>query len=113
VREKEQAFDYAAAATVAALLPVWDSLELSRKQEAGDADSLRSGLELITKQFSDALAKIGVEEIENEVFDPELHDAVMRDEESECENGKIVEVFQKGYRLKDRIVRHSMVKVKG
>ena len=112
-KEKEAAFEYATANTVASILPILDTLELSLTQDMKDADKFREGISLVVKQFNDALGKLGITEIENVVFDPELHNAVMRDEESDAESGNIVEVFQKGYKLKDKVVRHSMVKVKG
>ena len=69
---------------------------------------------MVVRQFRDVLRKLGVEEIDalGKAFNPELHEAVMR---AECEEGvednTVVEVFQKGYKYKDRIIRHSMVKV--
>ena len=71
-------------------------------------------LEQIQKQLLDCLKKSGLEEIEAEgVFDPNMHDAVMRDEDdSDAESGTITAVLQKGYRVKGKIIRHTMVKVK-
>ena len=111
-KEKESAYDYAACNTILNILPVFDTLKAALQHS--DAESFKSGIEMVAKQFSDALTKIGVVEIEalNNQFDPELHHAVMRDEESDAESGVIVEEFQKGYKLKDNVIRHSMVKVK-
>ena len=112
-KEKDAAFEYATANTAASMLPILDTLELSLSQEIKDAEKFKTGVELVVKQFADTLEKLNIKEIENKIFDPELHNAVMRDEESEAESGAIVEVFQKGYKISDRVIRHSMVKVKG
>ena len=71
-------------------------------------------MEQIQKQLLDCLKQSGLEEIEAEgVFDPNMHDAVMRDEDdSDAESGTITAVLQKGYRVKGKIIRHTMVKVK-
>ena len=63
------------------------------------------------KAFSDALGKMGITEIETETFDPNLHNAVMHVEDETRKDGEIVEVFQKGYRKGDKIIRYAMVKV--
>ena len=71
-----------------------------------------AGIQLVHKQLMDTLAKLGMEEIDaSGKFDPELHNAVMQDEAEDVESGMITEVFQKGYKVKNRIIRHSMVKV--
>ena len=111
-KEKDAAFSYASANTVASILPILDTLELSLNQETADADKFKEGVSMVVKQFLEVLDRLNIKEIENETFDPELHNAVMRDEESDAESGSIVEVFQKGYKLNDRVIRHSMVKVK-
>ena len=111
-KEKEAAFEYSAANTIASVLPILDTLELSTGHEITDIDKFKEGMELLLKQFNETLGKLNVTEIENKIFDPELHNAVMRDEESDLESGSIVEVFQKGYKINDRVIRHSMVKVK-
>ena len=69
---------------------------------------------MVTKQFVDVLKKLGVEEIEamGRTFDPQLHDAVMKtDAKDGIQENTIVEVIQKGYKYKDRVIRYSMVKV--
>ena len=113
-QEKESTYEYAVCETVKNIIPVLDTLELSLKNQQGDVESFRQGIELIVKNFHDTLAKIGVTAIEAEgkAFDPELHNAVMSADEGEGESGTIIEEFQKGYKLKERIIRHSMVKVK-
>jgi molecular chaperone GrpE len=73
----------------------------------------RSGIELIDKQFHDALGKLGVEPIpaEGEVFDPNLHQAVQMVETNEVEDHRVIDELQRGYRLKDRLLRPAMVRV--
>ena len=68
---------------------------------------------MIHKQFIDTLTKLDIKEIDclNKEFDPNIHDAVMIVEDPDIETGVVVEVFKKGYIYKDRVVRHSMVKV--
>ena len=99
--------------TVAALLPVVDHLEraLNAAQTHGDGDGLKAGVEMTLKQMLDILGKMGLSEIPalGENFDPEVHNAVMRVEEGEP--GTVLEVFEKGYRIKDRVIRYAMVKV--
>ena len=113
-QEKESTYEYAVAETVKNIIPVLDTLELSLKNQQGDVESFKQGIELIVKNFHDTLSKIGVTVIEAEgkMFDPELHNAVMSADEGEGESGTVIEEFQKGYKLKERVIRHSMVKVK-
>ncbi len=116
-REKEAIYIDALSDTFKAFLPVIDSVEravlaCSAETEA-DARSLREGIELIYRQIKDVMKNLGVEEIKGvgEQFDPELHNAVMHIEDEAYGQNVIVEEFQKGYRHKDRVIRHSMVKV--
>ncbi len=113
-KEKEASYEFATADTVGKLLPVLDTLELSLTQDATDGNAFKAGIELVVKQFVTALEKLGVSEIPalNEPFNPELHNAVLRAEDTEGEPDTVVEVLQKGYTLKERVIRHSMVKVK-
>ena len=93
--------------TVKALLPVIDSFALAAAVENPDEGVLQ-----IKKQFDNLLSNLGVKEIEaiGKEFDPKLHNAVMQIED-EANSGKIVEVFQKGYIYKDKILRYTMCKV--
>ena len=96
--------------TVKAMLPVLDNFE--RAMENAPDDSFAKGIGQIEKQFADALKKCGAEEIPAEgIFDPNLHDAVMKDSAEGEDSGKILAVFQKGYKVKGKIVRFAMVKV--
>ena len=113
-KEKEMSYQFAAADTVGKILPILDTLELSLTQDATDGNAFKAGIELTVKQFHAILEKAGVTEIPalNEPFNPELHNAVMRDEEGDAEPDTVVAVLQKGYAMGDRVIRHSMVKVK-
>lgn len=116
-QEKEDMMKYAAADLIASLLPVIDNFE--RALEAGKASdpasSLLQGVEMIYKQLKDTLASAGLEEIDclGKPFDPFQHEAVMREPSEEHEEGTVIEVFQKGYRFKERVIRPAMVKVSG
>ncbi len=112
-KEKEAIYGDATADAVAGILPVVDTLE---RAAAGlspeDAESpLGKGITMTMKSATDALAKLGVEVVESETFNPDLHNAVMHVEDETLPEGAIVEVFQKGYRRGDRIIRYAMVKV--
>lgn len=113
-REKEGAYADSKALTIGAVLPVLDNLERALSVPDASAEDLRKGLEMTLKQFQDVFAKLGIEEIPceaGEAFDPQKHNAVMHvDDESLGEN-VVVECFQKGYRIGDRVIRHSVVKV--
>ena len=111
-REKENAYADAKADTIKPFLAVLDNLERGVSQfEEGDAH--RQGMELICKQFEEVLTKLNVAEIPalGEKFDPEKHNAVMHTEDETAAENTVVEVFQKGYTLGDKILRFAMVKV--
>ena len=111
-REKEHVYSDAKIDTIKPFLGVLDNLERGVSQfEEGDPH--RQGLELICKQFEDVLTKLDVAEIPalGEKFDPEKHNAVMHTEDEAAEENTVVEVFQKGYTLGDKILRFAMVKV--
>lgn len=112
VREKEAIYPQATAAAVAQFLPVVDTIERALSAPCGDAE-YKKGVEMILQNFKDVFTKLGVEEFgtEGDVFSPDFHNAVMHVEDENAEAGVIVEVFQKGYKLGDRIIRHAMVKV--
>ena len=95
---------------ITAMLPVIDKLERAL-DAAQEGDPLADGVRMTLKMMLDALAKFGFEEVpaKGEEFDPEKHNAVMR--ETGDEPGKVLEVFQKGYKVKDKIIRYAMVKV--
>ncbi|HOC09955.1 MAG TPA: nucleotide exchange factor GrpE, partial [Bacillota bacterium] len=117
-REKEETYDYIAAEIMLDFLGVLDNMERAADSAAavcgeGGSASLKEGIDMVIKQFRDILAKYHVEEIPTEgvKFDPNFHHAVMRVEDSDKEEGTILEVFQKGYKIKSRVLRPSFVKV--
>lgn len=114
-KEKEALYLDATSDVVAAFLPVVDNLEraLEAAKNTTNADSLKEGIELVYRQIRDVLGKLDVEVIEavgNE-FDPNLHNAVSHIEDEQYGENVVVEEFQKGYICKDKVIRHSMVKV--
>lgn len=113
-KEKNEIYGNAVCDTVAKLLPVLDNLERATisSEQTLNPEAMLEGIKMVKKQFADALADIGVAPIESvgEPFDPEKHNAVMTEESDKDEN-TVIEEFMKGYTYKDKIVRHSMVKV--
>lgn len=112
-KEKESYYTESKGATVLSLLPVLDSLDRAISCLEGGDPAVRSGVEMVGRQFVELLQKLGVEEIEalGEPFDPHVHNAVMHVEDEEAGENTVIEVLQKGYRLGDRVLRFSMVKV--
>ena len=98
---------------IAACLPAIDNLELALRhaEEAGEKGAMYEGVKMTLKLMLDSLGKLGLEEVPalGETFDPEKHNAVMR--EPGGEENVICEVFQKGYKVHDRMIRYAMVKV--
>ena len=113
VREQQDFRDYALAEALKTLLPILDSLDRALKTNAASLEEYRSGIELIDKQFHDALAKLGVEPVPaaGEAFDPNLHQAVQMVETDEVADHHVIDEFQRGYRIKDRLLRPAMVRV--
>ena len=111
-KEKESVYSDAKADTIKPLLAVYDNLERGIAQY-DESDVHRQGLELILRQFTEALTKLGVTEIEakGQPFDPGLHNAVMHVEDETAGENTVVEVFQKGFMLGDKVLRFAMVKV--
>ena len=123
-KEKEDLYSSAVVEVTKQWLSVLDNidraLDAARTAAAEDGevdgteDKMLQGLELIRKQAQDVLAKINVTEIECErgtAFDPNLHEAVMHTEDDSLGENEVAQVFQKGYILKDRVVRHAVVQV--
>jgi molecular chaperone GrpE len=111
-REQQEFREYALAEAVKGLLPVLDSFERALQVGANESE-LRGGVELIYKQLQDALAKLGLRPIpaKGEPFDPHLHQAIEMVDTTEADDHQILEELQRGYKLKDRLLRPSMVKV--
>ena len=109
-KEKQNTALYAKADVVEMLLPVIDSMENAITIETAD-ENLKQGISLMFEQVRIFLEKNGVEEIGKvgEEFNPELHDAISIQEVENANSGEIISVFRKGYKIKDRIIRHAMV----
>jgi len=112
-REQQDFRDYAIAEAIKSLLPILDSLDRALKTNAASLEDFRSGIELIDKQFHDALAKLGVEpvEAEGQPFDPNVHQAVQMVDTNEAQDNHVIGELQRGYKLKDRLLRPAMVRV--
>lgn len=108
---RTEAYDDGVRETITALLPVVDNLERAIAASEGENEALISGVKMTYKQMTDALAKLGLEEVPavGEMFDPDIHNAVMKS--AEGEPGTVLEVFEKGYRVKGRMIRYAMVKI--
>ncbi len=113
--DREAAEKYRAQKLLTELLPVLDNLERALQVEvtSEDAVSLYKGIEMVYRTFIDATKQEGLEVIaaEGETFDPTVHQAVMQESDSEKESGIVLRELQKGYKLKDRVLRPSMVSV--
>jgi len=112
-KEKDSLYSDAVSDVVSAFLPVLDNIERAIQASESESGQLKEGVELIYRQFKEIMSKLGVEDIEavGNSFDPKLHNAVMHIDDDSLSENVIVEEFQKGYILKDRVIRHSMVKV--
>ena len=112
-KQQQEYREYALAEALTTLLPILDSLDRALKTNAASLEDFRSGIELIDKQFHDALAKLGVQPVpaEGELFDPNLHQAVQMVETSETKDNHVIDELQRGYKLKDRLLRPAMVRV--
>lgn len=112
-KEKRAIYADATAEAVKAILPIADSLEYAVKAQDGATAEYQKGLEMIQNQFNAALEKLGVSPVgeAGEEFNPEFHNAVAHVEDESVAENTIVEVFQKGYMLKEKVIRHAMVKV--
>jgi molecular chaperone GrpE len=111
-KEQQDYRDYATMDSIKALLPVLDSFQRAMQVQSDPGD-FRSGVELIYKQLQDALAKLGVSAIpaKGEPFDPRFHEAIEMVETNDAPDHEVLEELQRGYKLKDRLVRPAMVKV--
>ena len=95
------------------MLPVADNLERALAQKDCSVEDLMKGVEMVQTQFLDSLKKLGVTPMGNvgDEFNPEIHNAVSHIEDENLEINVISAVFQKGYMLGDKVVRHAMVQV--
>lgn len=114
-KEKEDLAKYATERVVKAMLPILDNFEraMAASETKQDFNNFAQGVRMILRQMQDVLTKEGLTPIEavGQPFDPNLHDAVLRVESDEHPENTVVEEMQKGYYLKDKVLRPSMVKV--
>lgn len=112
IKEKESIYPEAKAVVVEKFLPVMDNFQRAL-DAAENKDAFYEGVAMVKKQMDEVLAALGAEEIKavGEQFNPELHNAVMHVDDEEAGENIIIEEFQKGYRIGERVIRHSMVKV--
>jgi molecular chaperone GrpE len=113
VREQQEFKDFALAETLKSMLPILDSLERALQAPAQTLEDFRSGIELIRKQFEDTLAKLGLNQLptRGETFDPRVHEAVEIVETASANDNQVLEELQRGYKLRDRLLRPAMVRV--
>lgn len=115
-RERTDAYQRARVEVLVEFLPVVDNFERalsSLENSGGDAEALRHGVELIHKQFKDALTKFGLEPVDaiGQTFDPHLHEAVTIEATDKHKENTVIEEFQRGYRIGDKLLRPAKVKV--
>ena len=111
-KEKDGIYQGAKSDAVAAFLPVYDNLERALRQETAD-EAYKKGVEMTMTGLKEILSKLGVEEIPalGQPFDPALHNAVMHVEDETAGENTVVEVFQSGFKLGEKVIRFAMVKV--
>jgi molecular chaperone GrpE len=111
-KEQQDFRDYALADTFKTIIPVLDSLDRALRTSP-EKSEFHIGVELIHKQLQDALAKLGVQPVlaKGEPFDPRHHEAVEMIDTQDAEDNEVLEELQRGYKLKDRLLRPAMVKV--
>ena len=110
-KEKEGIYTDACVDVLKEILPVADNLERAILAE-GNFEDLKKGIEMTIKGLQSAFEKLGVEEIDaSKDFDPNLHQAVMHVEDENFDKNQVAEVFMKGYKRGEKVIRHSVVKV--
>lgn len=111
-KEKETLYSSTLSSVISEMLPIIDNFEKAKDAECSD-EKYKTGISMIYNQLIEMLKKQGVEKIPDlgETFDPAIHEAVMSIEDDTKGEKEIVEVFRTGYRMKDKVVRHSLVKV--
>ena len=111
-KEQQDFRDYAQVDTIKTILPVLDSFERAL-QSFPQKSEFRNGVDLIYKQLQDALAKLGVRPVptEGEQFDPRYHEAVEMVDTEDAKDHEVLDELQRGYKLKDRLLRPAMVRV--
>ncbi len=111
-KEKAESYSFATSNVISELLPVIDNIERAIADENGDYEGLKKGVEMTYSGLMTTLEKLGVSAFgeAGEQFDPNFHNAVMHIEDDTLDDNVITDVFQKGYKLKDKVVRPAMVK---
>ena len=111
--EKNGVYNNAISDAVNAILPVADNIDRALAQENASAEDMRKGVEMIANQFKACFEELGITEIgaAGETFDPNFHNAVSHIDDENLGENVIAAVFQKGYKLGDKVVRHAMVQV--
>lgn len=109
-KEREGIYADAQCSTINTFLQILDNLERAEVQPCKD-EEYKKGIDLILKQFHELLQKFNVTEIETEMFDPELHNAIMHVEDESLPENAIAQVLCKGYKMGERVLRHAMVQV--
>ena len=112
-KEKDNIYTDAKADTIKAFLAVYDNLERAAASEGGEDSPHKKGLEMIFSQYKEILKGLGVEEIDakGKPFDPELHNAVMHIDDENFGENEVAQVFQAGFKMGDKVIRHSIVQV--
>jgi molecular chaperone GrpE len=115
-RERGELYQHGRDDVLLQFLPVVDNFERalsSLETSEGDAEALRHGVELIHRQFKDALSKLGLEAVEavGQTFDPHVHEAVTTEATDKHKENTVIQEFQRGYRIGDRLLRPAKVKV--
>ena len=112
-KEKETLYQDAKADTIKEFLAVYDNLERAAAAPGGEDDPHKKGLEMIFTQYKELLKKLGVAEIEaqGQPFDPERHEAVMHIDDENFGENQVAQVFQAGFLLGDKVIRHAVVQV--
>jgi molecular chaperone GrpE len=112
-KEKKDTVSYALEEFICTLLPILDNFQIAMDVKEKMEDPFYKGIEIIYKQLQSSLESNGIKVIESlgTEFDPNIHHAVFMEESEDYESGKVIEVLQTGYMLKDKVIRPAMVKV--
>ncbi|KAF5410257.1 MAG: Protein GrpE [Candidatus Methanocomedens sp.] len=114
-KERAEIIEYASFDLVAELIDVMENMErgIASARESQDVDSILKGMEMVYNQLKNILESRGLEPIDavGQKFDHQCHEAMMKEQTDECPNNTVIEEFQRGYRIKDRVVRYSKVKL--
>ena len=111
-KEKEAMYSSITSDVIAKLLPIMDNFNTALHADSKDIP-FKEGMQMIYNQLNETFKNLGLEEIDalNKPFDPNLHEAVMHVEDENYGEKEVIEVFRKGYKIGDRVIRHAMVKV--